>query len=137
MYDILKPRPPPPHVSDVLPLEVYVVLRYIVSFILNKPVYAEDIQIEFREMMEVVTDLGDGQFLGIGRTITFDHSHRNQHPPNCLVPASNKLKEKPRLLAKDIYPVTATIILFHRAAFKHFDNYINFKLSLYSIEFPI
>ena len=63
LYDVLKPRPAPAHVSEVLPKEVHVVLRYTVSFTLSKPVYADSIQVVFRETMTVVTDPGDGQFL--------------------------------------------------------------------------
>lgn len=62
LYDVLKPRPAPAHVSDVLPKELHVVLRYTASFTLSKPVYAESIKATFTETMIVVTDTGDGQF---------------------------------------------------------------------------
>jgi hypothetical protein len=62
LYDILKPRPSRASISDILPKEVHVVLRYKVSFILSKAVKAESIKAEFRGLMIVVTDSGDGQF---------------------------------------------------------------------------
>ena len=62
LYDVLKPRPATVHVSDVLPKELHVVLRYNVSFTLSKPVIADSIRVAFRETMTVVTDPGDGQF---------------------------------------------------------------------------
>jgi hypothetical protein len=63
LYDVLKPRPSPAHVSDILPKELHVVLRYTASFILSKPVYAESISATFTDTMIVETDAGDGQFV--------------------------------------------------------------------------
>jgi hypothetical protein len=62
LYDVLKPRPSPAHVSDILPKELHVVLRYTTSFTLSKPVYVESISATFKETMIVKTDAGDGQF---------------------------------------------------------------------------
>lgn len=59
---MLKPRPSPAHVSDVLPKELHVELRYTASFTLSKPVYADSIRATFAETMIVITDPGDGQF---------------------------------------------------------------------------
>src|SRR5438045_2306319 len=49
LYDVLKPRPAPAHVSDLFPKELHVILRYTVSFTLSQPVYAESITATFTE----------------------------------------------------------------------------------------
>src|SRR5271156_38191 len=62
LYDVPKPREGPADEYEPLPKELQVVLRATVSFTLTKPVRATAIRAEFRGVMVVVTDPGDGQF---------------------------------------------------------------------------
>jgi hypothetical protein len=62
LYDVLRPREGPAQPGELLPKELHVVLRYIVSFTLSKPVHCESMKATYRCMMIVTTDPGDGQF---------------------------------------------------------------------------
>jgi hypothetical protein len=62
LYDILRPPEGPTQAGELLPKELHVVLRYVVSFVLSKPVHCESIRTTYRCTMIVTTDPGDGQF---------------------------------------------------------------------------